>query len=285
MSHIQLKHFVNAHPHGGKLRKRRNRKLKPSRPSRANELWYKAELLKVVRLMAKTTMTDLVPLLKAHSFGGDSLPDSLAMQIQRTSDKFGNIGETARRLARLAAQKNLEATDKQLAEHIRQSVGVNIMPALSNDGIREPLLAAVRDNIELIASIPEQYFDKVEDLLEGNWEAGARWEDLADAISHVGDVTESRAKLIARDQTSKMNGAFNKARQTSIGIMRYEWQTAGDERVRETHAENDGKRFFWDEPPEETGNPGEDINCRCVAIPVFDLDQEESLAGIAEDDE
>lgn len=47
----------------------------------------------------------------------------------------------------------------------------------------------------------------------------------------------------------------------------YIWHTAGDDRVRESHAANAGKVFAWAHPP-GTGNPGEDFNCRCWAEPV-----------------
>lgn len=100
-----------------------------------------------------------------------------------------------------------------------------------------------------------------------------------DSLSAAAVRALSRAKLIARDQTSKMNGAFNQARQTSLGIDRYVWQTSGDERVREEHQANDGQVFSWNDPP-ATGHPGEDINCRCVAVPYFDLDSEEELLGL-----
>ena len=72
-----------------------------------------------------------------------------------------------------------------------------------------------------------------------------------------------------------MNSALSRSRLTSIGINKYKWQTAGDERVRPTHRENDGKTFTFNNPPSETGNPGDDVNCRCVAIPEFDLDDDE----------
>lgn len=42
--------------------------------------------------------------------------------------------------------------------------------------------------------------------------------------------------------------------------------------MRPTHAELEGKIFDWDNPPPE-GNPGMPIRCRCVAIPVIDLDK------------
>lgn len=47
----------------------------------------------------------------------------------------------------------------------------------------------------------------------------------------------------------------------------YIWRTQGDDKVRESHAANDGQVFEWDNPP-GTGNPGEDYNCRCYAEPL-----------------
>ncbi|MFZ4125047.1 MAG: phage minor head protein [Rickettsiales bacterium] len=45
----------------------------------------------------------------------------------------------------------------------------------------------------------------------------------------------------------------------------YIWRTAGDGKVRASHAANEGKIFAWDTPP-PTGHPGEDYNCRCKAV-------------------
>lgn len=44
----------------------------------------------------------------------------------------------------------------------------------------------------------------------------------------------------------------------------YIWRTSGDNKVRASHAANNGKIFAWDNPP-EVGHPGEDYNCRCTA--------------------
>lgn len=51
----------------------------------------------------------------------------------------------------------------------------------------------------------------------------------------------------------------------SIGIEGYEWQTMEDNRVRPSHAANNGKFFLWDKPNPETGKPGDQPNCRCLA--------------------
>jgi SPP1 gp7 family putative phage head morphogenesis protein len=81
---------------------------------------------------------------------------------------------------------------------------------------------------------------------------------------------DARAKLIARDQISKYNGQLNQTRQTALGLSKYRWQTSGDERVRDTHKALNGKIFSWDNPP-SVGHPGDEINCRCVALPIFDV--------------
>lgn len=44
----------------------------------------------------------------------------------------------------------------------------------------------------------------------------------------------------------------------------YIWRAQEDDKVRSSHAANNGKIFAWDNPP-ETGHPGEDYGCRCWA--------------------
>lgn len=290
MAIIELRHVVRAMPHGARLRKRRGRLLKPVKPSHKVELWYKQQLLAVVAKLRKVAREELLPELKRmeplYAAGDGITRDAkvprrpLESTFQRMGQRIGGIEQTANRLAALAVQRSAGAVDDRLKAAIKSSVGVDISPALTQSGpILDALRAATKDNIDLIKSIPEQYFEKLGDAVGKNMERGMRFEDLAKEIERIGDVTESRAKLIARDQTSKMNGAFNQARQTSLGIDRYVWQTSGDERVRPEHDANDGEIFRWDSPP-ATGHPGHDVNCRCVAIPYFDLDKEEELLGL-----
>lgn len=49
-------------------------------------------------------------------------------------------------------------------------------------------------------------------------------------------------------------------------VTHYVWRTLGDDKVRLSHARNDGRLFAWSDPP-ETGHPGETFNCRCRADP------------------
>lgn len=142
------------------------------------------------------------------------------------------------------------------------------------------------ENIDLITSIEHDLLDQVDALISEHWAKGARVETIRRELQERFDVTKSRADLIARDQVLKLNAQITKTRQESAGISEYVWTTSGDERVRgnpdgkypdsdRDHWRLDGKRFRWDSPPvinEKTGeraHPGEDFQCRCVAMPVL----------------
>jgi hypothetical protein len=47
----------------------------------------------------------------------------------------------------------------------------------------------------------------------------------------------------------------------------YIWRTQHDDKVRPSHAANEGRACAWDAPP-DTGNPGDDFGCRCHAEPA-----------------
>lgn len=48
-------------------------------------------------------------------------------------------------------------------------------------------------------------------------------------------------------------------------VLGYVWKTKGDDRVRNTHRENEGVYFTWDNPP-ATSHPGFEYGCRCAAV-------------------
>lgn len=129
------------------------------------------------------------------------------------------------------------------------------------------------ENLRLITNATQDFADQVQEVFESG--AGLRVEELKKQLLERVDVSRSRAELIARDQVLKMNGQINKTRQQAAGVTQYTWSSSLDERVREGHAELEGQTFDWNNPPvvdERTGrreHPGQDFQCRCVAIPVI----------------
>lgn len=123
-------------------------------------------------------------------------------------------------------------------------------------------------NVELIVTVPERYFDRVQDRVQEAFESGMSVDELTSQLIDVDDMADNDARRIARDQIGKLMGQVNEDRQTAMGVTGYTWETAQDERVRDEHAERQGDHFEWDDPPED-GHPGEAIQCRCFASPDF----------------
>lgn len=94
---------------------------------------------------------------------------------------------------------------------------------------------------------------------------------LAKEIAGVIKSSRKRALFIARDQANKISGKMDELRQREAGISQYRWRTARDDRVRPTHAANEGKIFSWKKPPVVTGHPRTEPNCRCTAEPYIPL--------------
>lgn len=284
--------------------------MKPVRPSKACERAYLEDLRTLNRALRTITVEHVLPALRA-SFPGKLTTDAdVPRRVQEivgdVAKKFGGIDKQAKRMADLAVKRSLGAVDERLARACRDSVGVNIEHYLTKDGrIGKALGEKTLENVTLIKTIPEQFFfgawktddetGKVTktrlglvDHVANNWREGARWESLADDVEELYGVSEGRARVIARDQTAKLNSAFNQIRQTDVGIEEYEWLASDDERTREDHWDLNGTRHRWDEPGPLKGtiggepcHPGEDVQCRCDAAAFIDLDALERSLGLA----
>lgn len=143
-------------------------------------------------------------------------------------------------------------------------------------GINAQIARARDRNIRLVEDAHRAYAESVRAIIGDPANFNKPWEEIRDLLLARGDVSESRAELIARDQTLKLNGEIAQTRMKNAGVRRYTWSTSRDERVRPDHAALEGQEFSWEAPPvvdERTGrreHPGQDFQCRCVAIPVID---------------
>lgn len=145
-------------------------------------------------------------------------------------------------------------------------------------------------NAELIVNVSNQTISNIENIVYNGVTTGQSWKNLEPQIAQQRKTAGNRAKVIARDQTAKLNEAMNQMAQTDAGVEFFEWQTSGDERVsgayqkrrgkkipRGSHVLLDGKIYKWGDNahyPEidsygNRGVPGERVQCRCTALPVI----------------
>ncbi len=199
------------------------------------------------------------------------------------------------RLAALANKYAGQASQTQralLARQAKAQLGIAI-PTLDRH-IPAIIDHYVAENVSLIKTLGTVTMDKVEKMVTRSLSTGARHEELAGDIMDEFDVSERHARLIARDQIGKLTGQITAERHQELGVKKFEWETAGDDRVRDSHLEFESQSrsepFEYDDPPEEDGEavlPGEPICCRCSASPVFDdiLDEADDEGGGSADDE
>lgn len=181
--------------------------------------------------------------------------------------------ETDTLLANQVATKTNLANGKAFETSFEAVPGFD--PLVKEPWLRSETDKFVKTNVDLITSIPEKHFEEIRGIVADAWQKGTNVDVLTKKFQERFGVSQWRARLIARDQVSKLNGQLNMLRQTDQGITHYVWRTSLDERVRETHKSKEGERFAWAEPPDDTGHPGNDYQCRCTAEPDIESMLEE----------
>lgn len=264
-------------------RRRKMRRLRATKPSHAAELAYRADLMKIVAVM-RQQLSELLPVIRdeAKEFTRQATTDEfsvgrLVQAINRIVRTFGNIDAVAERMAAEAVRRQEAVTNRQLATAVAEAMGdrslaVSFRGVVESLSVRPKIEAAIVNNAELIKTMPAQFVEKVKGIVLNGATQGRRYEDIARDLQKQIDISENRARFIARDQMASLNAAITEAKQTALGITEYEWVTAGDERVRAEHVAQNGRVFRWNDPP-GTGHPGEDFNCRCIARPIIKFNE------------
>lgn len=117
---------------------------------------------------------------------------------------------------------------------------------------------------------------KLREQIQPHVLGGGRAQALVKSIQDNYGVSQRKAKFLARQETALLMSKFQETRYLDMGVTRYRWSDAHDRRVRHDHHDLNGKIFSFSNPPitnRKTGarnNPGQDYNCRCVAIPIIE---------------
>lgn len=202
----------------------------------------------------------------AHADAGESRRiRALIEQARKTMSETIKTDELEK-LARTFARRTAEFNRVQLGRQVKAALGTDVFLA---DRALAPLTEAFVDaNVGLIKNIGDKLAADIEASTMRAVQTGKLHPDLAEELEARFGFSEERAKLIARDQVGKAYGQINSARQRELGVGRFVWRTANDERVRPEHEDRDGEVYSYDDPPDGE-LPGEPINCRCYAEPVF----------------
>ena len=178
-------------------------------------------------------------------------------------------------VAALTQHLSLSARDMDSfsVTELGRALGVDIKRDIPE--IAELLEEWTSSNVKLIkavATTPGDGFSKplvddLSDYIVDMHENGMSLRELTEGIKERLEIGDRRAAFIAKDQILKLNGKITETRQKLAGISSYTWSTSRDVRVRPSHQALEGTPHLWSEPP-AVGHPGQDYQCRCVAVPV-----------------
>ena len=233
-------------------------------------------------------------------------PEELAMilesELRKSEFDYDNVGMDIIDMWRLSVDKS---TRMAMHKAMARSLGVDIAAVYDDPVVADAMAIGSMEAANLIKTIPQQFIGDVASAVMDNMRGVPLPEgrNLMKQIEHIGGVSKKRAKLIARDQTSKLTSTLNQARQMSIGIEMYIWRTSKDQRVvgnpsgkypvgNKVHGDHyvmEGLYCRWDDPTVYSTDkgktwlkrgstmpkthPGMEIQCRCYAESVIDIDK------------
>lgn len=233
-------------------------------PSRAIELEFQRSLRKIARASAG--------IVEGHVNGANL--ENIPGMKKALSDYSRALTPWAKNQAikLLGATEKRLKSDKAYQEYARK-MGKEISKELFESETGLVAMALVNEQVELIKSIPTEAGERAQRLALEGLTGSRRADEIASELMKTTEVTEARAKLIARTETARASTALNLARSISVGSTQYVWRTSGDADVRDSHRKMNGKVFEWDDPPTlsdgMTGHPGTFPNCRCYAEPIL----------------
>lgn len=166
----------------------------------------------------------------------------------------------------------IAARDERSWFQVASKMGRELREELAAAPTGPTLRSLMADQVTLIKSLPLEAAERVHRLAIEGIETGGRASSLAAEIMRTGEVTLSRANLIARTETGRVSTVLTQVRAQHIGSPGYNWRTVGDSDVRPSHRAMNGKFVAWEAPPTLdglTGHAGAIPNCRCFCEPVI----------------
>lgn len=203
-------------------------------------------------------------------------PEDAAQQslMRRALERYAEMlrpwaAATASRMIADVSRRD-EAVWASLAKQMGRALRREIATAPTGQTLKKLL----DENVDLITSLPTKAAQRVHELTLQGIESSTRAKEVAAEIARTGQVTASRAVLIARTEVARTASGLVQVRALHVGSEGYVWRTVEDSDVRPLHRKLNGTFHRWDEPPVagergERAHAGQIYNCRCYPDPVI----------------
>lgn len=162
--------------------------------------------------------------------------------------------------------QNVNARDLVAWKARSQTISAELRREILTAPTGETMRKLLDLQVGLIKSIPLDAAQRVQKLAIEGLEGGKRYNEMVEEIARTGQVSVSKATVIARTETSRAAATLGEARAKHIGATGYVWETSRDGAVRPSHKAMAGKIVLFTDPPtldNLTGHAGCLPNCRC----------------------
>ena len=256
------------------------RKTSPVRESRKIEKQYRDALMTRVKWLQEH-QEQLIRELKVNEtrYQGDAPSSDLRIKINKLRELYMKRFPFAmnQRLAKTLFSRINKYNQSKMGSAF-EAIGIDLKEQLKREKLEDYAGLSIQNNVDLISSISDEYFDKIEKVVYNGMMAGQDYQTLGKKIMEATGATAKRAKFIARDQTSTINAQLSRKRASAAGLTRGVWNktkfnATSKYKPRQSHISADGKEYDLEKGLLVDGeyiHPGEAINCTCVASYVTD---------------
>lgn len=267
---------------------------------------------KSIELEARRTLKNITkPIQLELEFIIENMRDKSAREVGKELEAVKKnydfqLEMTAEQIAENWVGKVNRYNKQKFMAQMRNVLGIDI-GAIVDEAMKDDLDVMVMESASYIKSIPSYLVGHVANRVVQHFKGTPMPEGrtLRQQIKEEFKVSDGRAKVLARDQTSKMNSAITAIRQVNLGIDCYIWKTVEDERVvgrpgglypynpknklhrnhyimqgllckwADADVYSDDKGKTWKQRTSEMphNHPGDDIMCRCRAAPFIDIEK------------
>lgn len=211
-------------------------------PNASVTKWYREQMQGMMDEMRSDLIQDVVKPMRSE-IAMDGILDWMGHVID------GLVSRWQDRLDKLSTQVAQELVGKAKTNYDKRLLGilrkrgftVNFRPTKY---MEDQAQIALGENVALIKSIGNEYLDKVRSAVWRSVKNGYDVESLIKQLKEIDGVTDRRAKNIAKDQTAKLNQAFENARAQELGIKEAIWlHSSASKSPRHDHVKAHGTRF------------------------------------------
>lgn len=265
--------------------------LPPIEGRLSTEREYYTAMRLMLAEIAKETRESIIPAYVAER---EQRLSTSRLRLDADQSWFNRLNALVVALQRVATNTVTDILDLEAIRHTdtfiavaKRTLGIDIRAVVRQEDLADYLQAAAARNASLIKSLADDTVKGIQQVVYNNSIAGNSVKTLRADLQKQFGISDKRAKLIARDQASKLNSDLNKIRQEQAGVTEYGFSTSRDERVRANHKAMEGRTCKWSDATvykaddgswrSRSGiggvslHPGQDIQCRCTGRGIVEF--------------